>query len=205
LLLDHDVSWTGEGAAAKRALTAPSPEKIKAVRELVAGLIGLNTDRGDQIVVEALPFDSTLRIATPEPAPSPQPTAPTFNLPLQIPQERLIIIGAVAGGLILLLGVSAAVLMRKRRRKKAGKVEITPALGAAPEGKALVDAEKHIQDQIEDHLAQSNLAQSDILSRLKLPVPQTKKSEVLRGHLCGVVEKDAVVPAQVLRRWINEM
>ncbi len=60
LLVDSDVRYEGTGAKAKRVVEAPSADKLKAIHDLVAGVIGLSTERGDQLVVETLPFESTL-------------------------------------------------------------------------------------------------------------------------------------------------
>jgi flagellar motor switch protein FliG len=43
---------------------APSADKLKAIHNLVAGVTGLSTERGDQLVVETLPFESTLNPAS---------------------------------------------------------------------------------------------------------------------------------------------
>src|SRR5580693_6477407 len=75
LLVDSAVRYEGSGAKAKRIVEAPSADKLKSIHDLVAGVIGLSTERGDQLVVETLPFESTLN---PEqlPAPPPAPPAP---------------------------------------------------------------------------------------------------------------------------------
>ena len=70
LLVDSDVRYEGSGAKAKRIVEAPSADKLKAIHDLVAGVIGLSTERGDQLVVETLPFESTLN---PEQLPPPNP------------------------------------------------------------------------------------------------------------------------------------
>jgi flagellar M-ring protein FliF len=64
LLVDSDVRWEGTGDKAKRVVQPPTPEKLKSIHDLVAGVIGFSAERGDQLVVESLPFESTLN---PEP------------------------------------------------------------------------------------------------------------------------------------------
>ena len=56
-----DLSWQKDKNGYQRVLAAPSADKLKVVRDLVAGVTGFNAERGDQIVVETLPFESTLR------------------------------------------------------------------------------------------------------------------------------------------------
>ncbi len=63
VLVDHTVRFEG----AKRVVEAPSAEKLKVVRDLVAA-VGrvLDADRGDQLVVEAFPFEATLHGGAPD-------------------------------------------------------------------------------------------------------------------------------------------
>ncbi len=91
LLLDQDVTWQGKA----KVMVPPTPEKLKAIHDLVAGAIGLSTDRGDQLVIESLPFEQTLISEPPLPS-TPVPVAPknwadTFSI-----DRRFLIGGAVA-------------------------------------------------------------------------------------------------------------
>src|SRR5580658_5205823 len=77
LLVDSDVRTEGTGLKAKRIIEPPSADKLKAIHDLVAGVIGLSTERGDQLVVETLPFESTLnpeQLPAAKPAPAPPPS-----------------------------------------------------------------------------------------------------------------------------------
>ena len=89
--------------------------KLKAISDLVAGVIGLSTERGDQLVVETLPFESTLNPEQLPPANPAPPPPPSWQE--QIFKNRLFVIG-VAAGAALLLGLLFIVLrvMRKKRR-----------------------------------------------------------------------------------------
>jgi flagellar M-ring protein FliF len=69
ILLDQDLQWQEEGKVRKRLLVPPAPEKVKSIRDLVAGTIGFSESRGDQIIVETLPFEMTLH-AEPHDGPS---------------------------------------------------------------------------------------------------------------------------------------
>src|SRR5206468_1787509 len=60
VLVDQDVTWEKDGANFKRVLVPPAAEKLKVIRGLVAGIIGLSEERGDQLVIETLPFETTL-------------------------------------------------------------------------------------------------------------------------------------------------
>jgi flagellar M-ring protein FliF len=51
VLVDQEVNWEKDGAGLKRTLVPPTPEKMKVIRDLVAGVTGLTPGRGDQLVI----------------------------------------------------------------------------------------------------------------------------------------------------------
>src|SRR6185437_3065173 len=70
VLVGQEMKWEGEGKARHRVPVPPDPETLKTIKELVAGVTGFSPDRGDQLIVDSLPFDSSM---TPDPAPGPAP------------------------------------------------------------------------------------------------------------------------------------
>ena len=68
VLVDQQASWQPDGKVMKRVLVPPTPETMKVIHDLVAGVTGYNEQRGDQLVIETLPFESTLQL---EPPPAP--------------------------------------------------------------------------------------------------------------------------------------
>jgi flagellar M-ring protein FliF len=77
VLLDQNVRWEGVGPQARRILEPPPPERIKAIRDLVAAATGFSAERGDQLIVESLPFETTLNLPPPEaPRAAPAPASP---------------------------------------------------------------------------------------------------------------------------------
>ena len=84
VLVDHNVRFDGTGDKAKRIVEAPSPERLKAVKDFVSAAVGLTTERGDQLIVEAIPFESTLA-GQPPPEPKIDPSAPKVTLPNWVP------------------------------------------------------------------------------------------------------------------------
>ena len=65
VLVDQEVTWEKDKNAFKRVLVPPAPEKLKVIRDLVAGITGFTADRGDQLVIETLPFENTLLLDAP--------------------------------------------------------------------------------------------------------------------------------------------
>ena len=208
LLLDQDVRWQGKA----KVLEPPTPEKLKAIHDLVAGALGLSTERGDQLVIESLPFEQTLTSEPPLPS-APMPVAPknwidTFNI------DRRILIGA--GVAILLIVLAGAMLMRKGGKRTEVALVAQPAIGApaavllTPEQMAAEReqitkaAEESVQQQIKSQTDQKQKFLAEMQDKLRLPPVTTKKVEVLRQHLKDSVKADAALAASVLRGWLEE-
>ena len=66
VLLDHTLRWEGS----KRIIEPPTQERLKLIHDLVAGVAGIVPERGDQIIVESAPFETTMSA---EPPASSQP------------------------------------------------------------------------------------------------------------------------------------
>ncbi len=126
VLVDQDVTWEKDKNAFKRVLVPPSPEKLKVIHDLVAGITGFSQERGDQLVIETLPFETTLQLEPPlsqAPPNAPgKPANPIPGLPFAVNQKTLLI---GAGALAALLALSVVVLaLRRKRRKKAPSAEV---------------------------------------------------------------------------------
>ena len=82
VLLDQMVRTDGS----KRLVEPAPPEKLRAIKDLVAATVGFQQERGDQIIVETMPFETT---RNPNPPPSTAAPAaspiPRILLPAAIP------------------------------------------------------------------------------------------------------------------------
>jgi flagellar M-ring protein FliF len=130
VLVDQAVSWQTQGTKKVRVLVPPTPETLKAIRDVVVSATGLNTERGDQFTIESLPFESTLNAEPPEP----EPGAPTQRRELDFWQNLsrnrnmlLMTAGAVAALLMAVRGLFA-LLFGIARKKKRVLVAEQPAL-----------------------------------------------------------------------------
>jgi flagellar M-ring protein FliF len=206
VLLDYTLRWEGAGPRAKRILDPPSPERMKAIRELVAGAIGLEPTRGDQLIIETIPFEQTLSIEAPAlPAP---PAAPPGAIPLPPWLERIIgqKVHALAAGGAVLLVVATWLFARRKRRAEVGMVAALSgrAAGEIAPGPADV-AQRELESRLADQQATKQRMEAEALSSLRLPPVTTKKAEVLTKHIAETVKKDPVGAAQLLRAWLNDM
>jgi flagellar M-ring protein FliF len=193
VLVDHDVKWAKTGAVMSRSVEPPSAEKLKVIQGLVAAVIGLNKERGDQLIVESLPFESTLNREEPaSPPPSPSAPPPTWIEKLT-GQQKVLYLGA-PGGVLLLLVVSAAIWRTRRKRRRESEVsspaELAPGetpAGAAPPGR---QAERRIGGSAPGYP--------------ELPSAPPGKADTLAARLRDAVKKEPEASAQVLRTWLTE-
>lgn len=209
VLLDHDLKWEGSGKTLKRVLTPPSAERLKVIRDLVGGIAGLDEDRGDQLVIETLPFESTVNAEPPLPPPSGppplDPRIPKWLAPLLADPKSMTIVAVAATGLVILVGALLFLFFRKKGKKKAPQATAVSALpGEAPPALTAEEREKQMQAQLAEQAALQRQLDAETLSSLKLPTVTTKKTEVLARHLRETVQKDGVNTSNVLRTWLTE-
>jgi flagellar M-ring protein FliF len=209
VLVDNDLTWQPERTGYRRVLAPPSPEKLKVIRDLVAGITGFTAERGDQLVIESLPFESTLLLEPPAlpGAPSATPAAPPSKLPIKLDRRTLLVGGGVAGVLLLLL---VFLLLRRSRKARAAAVAMPAALpaGSATSDSTEIQTVGATAEDIETRLAERSALEqkmeAQVLSSLKLAPVITKTAEVLAKHLREKIAKEPEVSAQILRTWIHE-
>ena len=212
VLLDQELTWQKDKSGYQRVLTAPAPEKIKVIHDLVAGITGFNAERGDQIIVESLPFENTLRAEPPEPplppASPPQPGAKLANWNITWNRNLLFVAGGAAAGLLLLIFLALRLLRRGRRGTRVMvevPAELTASEGAAP---AALPPGSGVEHQIESKLAEREALQQKMdaqaLNALKLSPVVSKTAEVMAKHLREKIRQEPELSAQALRAWIRE-
>ncbi len=215
VLVDQEVTWEKDKNTFKRVMVPPPPEKLKVIRDLVAGITGFSPERGDQLVIETLPFETTLQL---EPPPSNnvgapgKPGSPVGALPLGLMLDKKTLLmggGALAG--LLVLGIVVSLFRRKRRKQDASSAPTAsatlPSPGANSSSPAL-PAPGQVESQIESQLAERDALQARMdaqaLSSLKLAPVITKKAEVFAKHLRDKIGKEPDIAVQILRGWIRE-
>ncbi len=218
VLVDHTVRWEGAGAKTRRILEPASPEKLKAVHDLVAAATGFTPDRGDLLTVENQPFESTLSweppAATPvvgPPADKPLPLPAWLNNALK--QKNMAVLTGVGAGLLFLLVLLVFFLILRARRQRKKRVEASiegpAALNAAGAGApAAIEKAPNLEEQMAAKLAEQaaikERLEAEALNSLKLPEVTTKKTEVLTKHINAEAKKDPASMAHLVRTWLNE-
>jgi flagellar M-ring protein FliF len=173
VLVDHTVQWEGQGPAKHRVLVPPAPETIKTIKDLVAAATGFSAERGDQLIVESLPFESSLNAEPPAasaPKPKTKPEAPGPVWLEFLRQNRDLVVPVTLGLALLLFLVRAARWLFARRQPEPevelpaqlppGSQAPPPQFAGAPAVHAVAGAREDQSLEVAARVRQ--LAQSDL-------------------------------------------
>ena len=169
------------------------------IHDLVAATAGFNMERGDQLFVEALPFESTLNLdppltALPATGANPKQRSPLEELKAN--PKLLAISGAVV--VVLLAGIGFLFArMKKGSGARAAQVQMAQAL---PEAAAAGNTQELSRAAT---AAQDTWAPSGSSSN-KVPPLAPARMETLTTQLRETAQKDAEICAGVLRGWLKE-
>jgi flagellar M-ring protein FliF len=208
VLLDHQLRTVN----GRQVLQPPPPDTLRIARDLVAGVVGFRQERGDQLVVEALPFESSVALVTPPPATVPvaAPGSRFIQLP-NLTQKEWIYLGAGLG--LSLLIVSMGWLFLRKRRPKKAKGTVVASSQPLPEGTDALETPKlapgesledKIGKQIAENAAKKKQLEQEMLSGLKLPGASANKAEVLVKRMAEEAKRDPSAFAQVIRSWMSD-
>ena len=192
VLVDHNIHWEQSQGGMRRVVEPPAPETLKAIREIASAVVGLNTQRGDQITVEALPFESTLTQEPPNSQPERTPGAKVTGLEwLKYLQDPRNLRNLGAGALLIAFFASLLFYLRRNRRKV--KVEFA--------GKAL-PAPKPANNEPLAVPGGAPGAMTEGALRKMLATGSEADLAALLGALKQAVEKDSIGAAGALRSWL---
>jgi len=203
VLIDHEVHWEGTGANMKRVLVPPSPERLKSIHELITAAVGFNTQRGDQLIVESLPFESTLNLELPGSSPVANNISNNGSKKLS-PIEQLKSDPKMMGGLaaILLVVLGGGFFLVKTMLKKSAKTQVSvqASLPEAGETSApdLARLARAAAGGTADAWARPGVSSGN------LPAIEPPRIEVLTNQLRATAQKDAEIYSGVLRGWLKE-
>jgi flagellar M-ring protein FliF len=186
VLVDHTVQWEGQGAAKHRVLVPPAPETIKTIKDLVAAATGFSAERGDQLIVESLPFASSLN-AEPPPGNSPKPKAtPEAPVPawLEFLRKNRDLFVPVTLGIALLLFIGRAARWLFARRKPETEVEVPAQL---PPGSTAPPPQLAGEPAVRDIVGARDDRSLEVAARVR-----------------QLAQSDLPLAANVLRLWLQE-
>lgn len=211
VLLDQKSHWEGKGKSRHQVSVPASPEMVKAVHDLVAGVMAFSQERGDQITVESLPFESTAVQDETSDTPLPVSSKPWDNI-----LKNKMLLGVIGGGaLLLILGAVAGIFFLKRGKSKITATQTSAALKSGDAAHALEEgkdkatieaanvAEK-MQAALAERAAEQQKADMAALAALKLPAVTTQKTDLLTKEIRETTKKDPNVSAHVLQTWLHD-
>jgi flagellar M-ring protein FliF len=198
VLVDQGSHMEGKGAQAHRVVTPPDPDKLKAIQSLVGTLVGLDPMRGDQLTVEALPFDtSELDTGLLTPA-APKKPAPLFSI--DAVKEKPAQYGGTAVGIAVVIAMALFVLMRNR--KTAAAVEVREALPAVDTYQGL-PAANAVASAAAGAVASGGMPAATIGEPARAAL-MPSRTEVLLTQLTENSRNNAEAWANILRSWLAE-
>jgi flagellar M-ring protein FliF len=200
VLLDQTVRWEMQNGQQQRVLVPPTPESVRAIRELVSGAIGFVPSRGDQLVVESLPFDATLRTAPPPLPVKQQPSGPPGRqqeIKWEMLKDWRILAGA---GVAFLLIVAGLVLVWRKRKQKgraaaAAQAAVTAATNRDVQAIAGAESEPALT---------AGESTTRLLSEAQERVASTDSIASMVARLRNNIAEDPALAANVLRTWLEE-
>jgi flagellar M-ring protein FliF len=185
VLVDQSVRWEGEGANKHRVLVPSAPETLKIIKDLVAGIAGLDVQRGDQLIVETLPFESSLNSELPKslkPVPVPGSKGPAW---LEFVTKYRDLWGPVTLGLGLLLVLVRGVF-RFARRTPARQTDLPDELQAPAV------------------LTELSPAATEIAAAALAAPTAAEDHNELAERVRSVAKREPELTVNVLRMWLAE-
>jgi flagellar M-ring protein FliF len=178
VVLDDDREAPAAGATGEGARKTRAPEEIQKIHDLVAAAVGLDTERGDRLTVESMPFEEMV-----------VEDAPTLTMWQQY-QAPALEIGRVLGAVI----VFAIVLLGFVRPIVKSSLTSAPAL---PSKTAVVGQglPRTVQD-LESHIDAQLQAEADQAQPRRLPA--------LTRRVATLTQREPENAARLLRTWLTE-
>jgi flagellar M-ring protein FliF len=197
VLVDHAVRFEGNGAAQKRVLVPPAPERMRVIRDLVAASTGFSQPRGDQLIVETLPFESTISVEPSEQMPAPGAAPLTWAQWLERLKTDRTLQMMVGGALVAVLLLIGGLIFLFRRLGKGGPAgEAEAEGGPAALGPGGNEERGEGQQQIP--------APRPATPKRNLLAGSPARTEALADEIREVVAKDVPLVAQNVRKWLSE-
>jgi flagellar M-ring protein FliF len=184
VLVDQTVRWDGDGAARHRVLVPPEPDTLKTIKDLVAGVTGFDAQRGDQLIVETLPFESSLNSAPP-PKPVRPISTPAGKSPpwLEFVTKYRDLWAPLTLGLAVLLVLVRGIFRYGRRAP----------LRAA-----------EIPNELEGPAARTELSAAAAQIAALQPPPAAEDNAELAERVRTVAKREQDLTVNVLRMWLQE-
>jgi flagellar M-ring protein FliF len=190
VLVDQGFRMEGQGAQAHRVVIPPDTEKLKAIQALVGTLVGLDSTRGDQLTVEALPFDNSMNL-DPGSLGTLAPKKPDEVFSIETLKKKPALLWGSVGGVVLVIGLVAFAMARMMRGGNRG---------AAAESRNALP----VVDTYAGLPSGSPGMAAAIGEPSRLPALMPSRTEVLLTQLQENSRNNPEAWANILRGWLAE-
>jgi flagellar M-ring protein FliF len=210
VLVGQDMHWEGDGKNKHRVYTAPAAETLEKIKGLVGGVTGFSSDRGDQLIVETLPFEPNMEsevAAMNIPRPSSNSSDPQWMQVLNRYKNQAI---AVLVGLAL-LSIALRVIGVRRRETRVQE----PGMAREIESAAAVDRMDQRMDRVDrgERVVRVDGVATPVAADL-VPGPAelspgarallTETKEEAMDRIRELAARDMTATANVLRMWLEQ-
>jgi len=192
VLVDQAVRWEGK----QRVLVPPAPETLKTIKDLVAGVTGFSAERGDQLIVETLPFETSLNGEPPvgdvrTPAGKAAPKGPPWLEFVKKYSDLAVPIGV--GVAVLMLAAFGFVKMTRKPKLPARQAEfpsqLEPPSGSyVPAGLSAAEATARLEGS----------------GRSGMNALTEEDRDQLADRVRQLAKRDPAITANVLRMWLQD-
>jgi len=192
VILDNQTTTTTTPEGQTETKSTPrTQDEMKKYRDLVSAAIAFNPERGDQLIVENVSFES-------ETEPVPEPTTLEVQMPNILIGVRYLIVPVV-----FLLIYFLFVRPIQKIAFAPGEVATGPgqkSLALPRTGGAQTPMTvRQLESRMEGGGGASAFSEHDIL-----PVPSVSKMEVIRKRVVEQAKQDPETVARLVRVWLNE-
>ena len=189
VLVDQGFKWEGQGKQMHRVTLPPDADKLKAIQTLVGTLVGLDPQRGDQLTVEALPFDTSLDAEPPGAMAGDVQKKTEDPLSLDaLKKKPALLYGSIGGAVLILVLI---VFLASRGGKHRATLETREALPVP------VAAESAALNAVPSAPPLAGEAP-------RLPALMPSRTEVLLTQLQESGKNNPEAWANILRTWLAE-
>ena len=188
VLVDQGSRMEGKGAQAHRVVIPPDTEKLKAIQSLVGTLVGLDPMRGDQLTVEALPFDNSADMYLTAPGSLSSPKKPDQVFSIEALKKNPPMMWGTVGGAVLLIGLLAFAFLRKGKSGTSMEAQEVLPPGNVYAGLPPGSAPAAMMSE----------------AAPRLPALMPTRSELLLNQLQEAGRNNPEAWANILRAWLAE-
>lgn len=185
VLVGQDVRWELAGKTKRAVFVPPTPETLKSIKDIVAGATGIDPNRGDQLIVDTLPFEALSRQAPPVALPN----GPESGSPPPDTGWRGLVMKNLTSIILAVVGLAVVLILTRSLRKKP------------------VEKSKTVEMPLTKPLAPGSVPELSLPNSAyaaEIEESQEKVTEHIIERVRQMTETDIPKATAVVRTWLQE-